>query len=367
MKIKIAENVKQFRKEHSLTQEQLAEALGVTVGAVYKWEAGLSFPEIRLLMELADLFEVSVDVLLGYDQQNASVEAIASRIEQYRNEMKFQEALTECEKALKKYPNNFKVVFQSAITYQVVFIESRTEEALDKSVQLFRQAIGLLYQNQDDEISEVTILNSIAQNYMMAGKMEAALDILKKNNVCGINNALIGLTYTASGQPKEAMSYLVHGFEDCITNLIRTISGYANVYEKMEDYENYLEAYLWLCDLLESIKIDKAGITYADKLKSVFLTKCAIAQAILGNTKQSGDYLREAYTLAGQFDAVPVYNVSGIRFCQWEDETALIYDDAGQNALTVVESMIYDEEEEQEAYIFLRDILEELKHENKNK
>lgn len=43
MKIKLAENIRMFRKEHSLTQEQLAEVLGVTVGAVYKWEAGVSF------------------------------------------------------------------------------------------------------------------------------------------------------------------------------------------------------------------------------------------------------------------------------------------------------------------------------------
>ena len=37
MDISIAENIRRLRKERSLTQEQLAEALGVTVGAAYKW------------------------------------------------------------------------------------------------------------------------------------------------------------------------------------------------------------------------------------------------------------------------------------------------------------------------------------------
>ena len=63
MKIKIAENIKALRKQHSFTQEQLAEALGVTTGAVYKWESGQSVPEVKLIMALADLFETSVDTL----------------------------------------------------------------------------------------------------------------------------------------------------------------------------------------------------------------------------------------------------------------------------------------------------------------
>ena len=40
MTIQLAQNIRTFRKQRALTQEQLAEVLGVTVGAVYKWEAG---------------------------------------------------------------------------------------------------------------------------------------------------------------------------------------------------------------------------------------------------------------------------------------------------------------------------------------
>ena len=57
--MQLSDNIRAFRKEHSLTQEQLAQALGVTAGAVYKWEAGLSTPDISLIMELADMFDTS--------------------------------------------------------------------------------------------------------------------------------------------------------------------------------------------------------------------------------------------------------------------------------------------------------------------
>lgn len=43
MKINISENIRRLRKEWRLTQEQLAEAFGVTVGAVSKWESGAGY------------------------------------------------------------------------------------------------------------------------------------------------------------------------------------------------------------------------------------------------------------------------------------------------------------------------------------
>ena len=42
MQIRLSENIRALRRRHGLTQEQLAEALGMAPGAVYKWEAGVS-------------------------------------------------------------------------------------------------------------------------------------------------------------------------------------------------------------------------------------------------------------------------------------------------------------------------------------
>lgn len=86
MDIKLAENIRTFRKQLSLTQEQLAEVLGVTVGAVYKWEARLSQPELAMIMTMADFFDTSVDVLLGYEMKDNRLQASVDRLKQYRHE-----------------------------------------------------------------------------------------------------------------------------------------------------------------------------------------------------------------------------------------------------------------------------------------
>lgn len=57
--------IMRLRKEHGMTQEQLANALGITFQAVSKWENGMSSPDLSTLPLLADLFGVSVDALLG--------------------------------------------------------------------------------------------------------------------------------------------------------------------------------------------------------------------------------------------------------------------------------------------------------------
>ena len=63
--IKLHEQIAFLRKQKGLTQEQLANTLGVTNQSVSKWESGQCCPDILLLPAIAKLFEVSVDELLG--------------------------------------------------------------------------------------------------------------------------------------------------------------------------------------------------------------------------------------------------------------------------------------------------------------
>jgi len=64
--IKINEQISFLRKQKGITQEELAQVLGVTNQSVSKWESGSCCPDIQLLPELAKYFQVSVDELLGY-------------------------------------------------------------------------------------------------------------------------------------------------------------------------------------------------------------------------------------------------------------------------------------------------------------
>ena len=94
----------------NLTQEELAEAFGVTVGAVSKWESGSTVPDIMTMMELADFFNISMDILLGYNMSSKRIDDITQRIFSLTKEQKYEEAVSEAEKALVRYPASFKII-----------------------------------------------------------------------------------------------------------------------------------------------------------------------------------------------------------------------------------------------------------------
>lgn len=73
----LSENIKNLRKRAVMTQEQLADKLGVTRQTVSKWENNMSVPDADILSEMADVFDVSVSELLGCGADNGSTKDYA--------------------------------------------------------------------------------------------------------------------------------------------------------------------------------------------------------------------------------------------------------------------------------------------------
>ena len=63
--VMVAEKIKSLREKNNLTQSALAKKLNVTRSSVNAWEMGISVPSTSLLVDIAKLFHVSTDYLLG--------------------------------------------------------------------------------------------------------------------------------------------------------------------------------------------------------------------------------------------------------------------------------------------------------------
>lgn len=112
MEINMKEKLRTLRRQKNITQEALANHLGITPQSVGKWERGEGFPDITLLPKIAFYFGVTVDELLCVDQARVD-EAIAAYSRQaamYQNNGENEKNLALWEKAYAEFPNDCRVM-----------------------------------------------------------------------------------------------------------------------------------------------------------------------------------------------------------------------------------------------------------------
>ncbi len=111
MQMTIGRNIRRLRTEKNITQEQLSEAMNVTCAAVSKWERCETYPDITLLQPLAYYFGVTLDELMGYDQEKIQAE-IDEVIALYRKYWKsdWKKAREIITQAYHDYPNDYRIM-----------------------------------------------------------------------------------------------------------------------------------------------------------------------------------------------------------------------------------------------------------------
>ena len=337
MRLTISKNIRAFRKRRGLTQEQLAEVLGVTTGAVYKWESGLSFPELPMIVELADFFDTSVDALLGYEMKDNRLEATVTRLQEYRRS-KDRDGLAEAEKALKKYPHSFQIVSESAALYRAFGFDSGDKALFRRALELLEQSRLLLSQNEDPQISEQTIYGRIAETYLGLGETDKAIELWKAHNADGVNSSQIGNILARSDRAAEALPFLSEALLKLLSDLVNTISGYVNVFGARGDHASWQAILSWGIGVLTGLReADKPN--YFDKVSAALLASLAGAQFLSGQGDEACDTLIKAKELAAFFDASPSYDESDIRFIT-RIEGASAHDDLGATAMDGVRNAV---------------------------
>ena len=97
----VSATIRRLRREKGLTQEALAQAIGVTPQAISKWETGQTMPDITLLLPLSKELGIGVDLLLGGDRRKELEERFQKAIP-FGEEMTLLVSLD----ALKEFPDD---------------------------------------------------------------------------------------------------------------------------------------------------------------------------------------------------------------------------------------------------------------------
>ena len=126
----LSENLKKYRLLKNLTQEDIAEMLNITPQSVSKWERGESYPDITFLPALANIFETSIDLLIGMDTIRA--EQTLYNIHKTATEFQRSGDYTSVEKvyrdALLIYPNKPGMLLGLA---GILALQGKSEEAIE--------------------------------------------------------------------------------------------------------------------------------------------------------------------------------------------------------------------------------------------
>lgn len=328
------ENIRKLRKEKGMTQEQLAEVMGITVGAVSKWESGLSNPDISLLPKLAELFGISIDVLFDYQVTITSAGELVKELRELRFAKRYDEAVRKAEEGLKRYPNHFELVYHAAFVFRAKGMERHDKTALKRALELYFHASTLFSQNTSEDICELDIHRGISGVYVQLGENEKALERLKKYNYCGIHEGAIGQLLAKEARYQEALPYLSNSLLEGFEELFNAVIGFVICYEKQGNGKSAMEILEWMYAIAEGLKLS-GKTSYMDKIQATLLVSMACLHVGARDWEQAKERLRQARKEALLFDGEPVYSSENIRFlCE---EERVFMDTFGESAMESIQ------------------------------
>lgn len=152
--------IKNARIIKKLTQENLADALGISIQAVSRWETGVSYPDITMIPSIANYLNITADQLfsINLEKRKINIQKILDLDDDYTKKFDLKSSLKLLETSLKQYPNDEYLLQRLTRNYhnQICFIKEDNEEDLLRAQELRRKivenSLKVLEIAKDDEV-----------------------------------------------------------------------------------------------------------------------------------------------------------------------------------------------------------------------
>ncbi len=303
------------RHKRGITQDELAAHIGVSKGAVSKWETGSSLPDISLLPQLASYFDISIDELIGYQPQmeKEDIKKLYIRLSKDFSVLPFDEVLAECLEIVKKYYSCYPLLFQlgSLLINHIAQASNpeQTTQIMEKALECFQRVRS----KADEPNLQKEALLMEAFCLLQLQRPSEVIDILDPVEMqAGSPEPLLASAYRAIGNDQEAKKILQAGIYKEIMTLFDLFPSYLNLC--LNDAEQFAEASQRFYQITDIFQIKTL---HPSILLGVYIT-IARGWLALGNTEQALDILTQ-YTELAVSDIYPL-RLHGDKFFNLLDE-----------------------------------------------
>ncbi|WP_085832295.1 helix-turn-helix domain-containing protein [Clostridium merdae] len=227
--INIAKVLVSKRKEKGITQDELANYIGVSKASVSKWETEQSYPDVTFLPQLAAYFNISVDELIDYKPQmtKEDIRKLYRSLSDDFTSKPFDSVMDACRKTIKKYYSCFPLLLQMGIL-MINHIELIKDA--QKAASLTAEAKGLFIRVReecDDVLITRMALFMEALCNLISGNPDSVLKLLDGSVAPALPpESLLASAYQMTGRTEEAKSVLQVGMFQNIVVLFNFFTAY---------------------------------------------------------------------------------------------------------------------------------------------
>lgn len=241
MELNIGEVIIAKRKEKSWTQEQLANAVGVSTPAVSKWETGTTYPDITLLSPIARALNITVDELLSYQNELSSddVGELVKKAFAIYETKGFEAGWSFCENLIQEYPNSIPLkfhlgnLFQSFMLLKANISEQEIQTYYRKAANIYEEVLS---SGHPKYTFPTTVI--LVGFYSMMSELDRAEDLLNGLPKVKVDpDLLYPSIYALRGKHEEAIKLTqenIRRYVPKISQALNVLCSYARENEDME-------------------------------------------------------------------------------------------------------------------------------------